>query len=336
MSRHHRLVYNSKLDSPYINDTWVKPDRLKNPYQLNNVAPSTGWAPLFPNPRSNMTEKTGDVRYLVFDIESISDGALISQIKYPGDDLTPEAAVDRYRQERMEKYGAEFIPHTYHLPVSIVVAKIGADFRLLDLVALDEPTFRPHVMTENFWRGWQSYHQPTLVTFNGRGYDVPVLELAAFRFGIPIPAWFNLSAKAYEQCRNRFNQSAHLDLQDVLTNFGATRFAGGLHLVANLLGKPGKMNIAGHMVQDLYQEGQVQRIADYCRCDVLDTYFVFLRTAVMMGKLDLQQEQALVDETRVWLQQRDDSDIYGEYLDSWGEWMNPLAASRRFDWQRRD
>ena len=276
------------------------------------------------NKNIGMTESSEKVRYLIFDIESAADGELISQIKYPGDTLSPEEAVERYRAERMEKYGIEFIPHTYHIPISIVVGKVDKHFRLFDLVALDEPEFRPHVITENFWRGWQGYNMPTLVTFNGRTYDVPVLELAAFRFGISVPAWFNLAEKSYEQCRNRYNIGAHLDLQDILTNFGATRFAGGLHLVANLLGKPGKMDIAGHMVQDLYNEGQIERITDYCRCDVLDTYFVFLRTAVMMGKLSLDAEQKIVEETRQWLiEQNNESSICSDYISSWGEWSNP-------------
>ena len=54
---------------------------------------------------------------------------------------------------------------------------------------------------------------------------------------------------------------------------------GGLNLVANLLGKPGKMDVQGDMVQDMYNAGRLADINDYCRCDVLDTYFVFLRTA---------------------------------------------------------
>ena len=58
---------------------------------------------------------------------------------------------------------------------------------MLDLVALDEPQFRPHVITEHFWRGWESYQRPTLVSFNGRTFDIPLLELAAFRYGVSLP-----------------------------------------------------------------------------------------------------------------------------------------------------
>src|SRR5204862_4151890 len=131
------------------------------------------------------------------------------------------------------KFGSDFIPYTYQMPLSIAVAKIDKDFRLLDLVTLDEPLYRSHVMTEHFWRGWEKYKRPTLVSFNGRTFDIPLLELAAFRFGLPIPTWFALNAKSFDQPRNRFNLEAHIDLQEVLTNFGSSRFNGGLNLASN-------------------------------------------------------------------------------------------------------
>jgi predicted PolB exonuclease-like 3'-5' exonuclease len=268
------------------------------------------------------------VRYLVFDIESVADGSLVSKLRYPTEGLSPADAVRRYRDELIAKYETDFIPYTFQVPASVVVAKAAADFRLIDIVALDEPQFRPHVITENFWRGWDAYRRPTLVSFNGRTFDLPLLELAAFRYGISVPAWFNTSAKTYEQPRNRYNVDAHLDLHDVLTNFGASRFAGGLNLVANLIGKPGKMDVQGYMVQDLWNDGKLAQINDYCRCDVLDTYFVFLRAMVIMGQLKLSDEQRIVQEAKEWLEQRSSGcGAYAAYLDRWGAWMNPWQAA---------
>ena len=90
------------------------------------------------------------VRYLVFDIESIADGDLVSRLRYPGRDLSAEAAVALYRSELMEKHDSDFIPYTFQIPLSIAIAKVAADFRLIDLVALDEPQYRPHMITERF------------------------------------------------------------------------------------------------------------------------------------------------------------------------------------------
>lgn len=266
------------------------------------------------------------VKYLVFDIESAADGALVSKVRHPGEDVSPADAIQQFRAHLMAKYDSDFIPYTFQIPVSVVVAKIAADYRLIDLVALDEPQYRSHILTANFWKGWEAYRRPTLVSFNGRSFDVPLLELAAFRYGINLQGWFNLQGKSYEQPRNRYNTEAHLDLHDVLTNFGAARFQGGLNLAASILGKPGKMDVQGHMVQDLYDAGKLAEISDYCRCDVLDTYFIFLRTSVMLGHLKIETEQKIVEETREWLEGHAVTiPIFRRYLDSWGKWDNPWA-----------
>ncbi len=269
-----------------------------------------------------------DVRYLVFDIESVADADLVAKLRYANQAVEPAEAVRRYRQELMEKYETDFIPYTFQIPISVAVGKVGGDFRLIDLVVLDEPEFRPHVMTENFWRGWEKYRRPTLVSFNGRGFDLPLLELAAFRYGLSLPGWFRAGGKTFDQPRSRYNVQSHVDLCELLTNFGSTRFNGGLNLAANILGKPGKMDVEGHMVQDLYDAGRLAEINDYCRCDVLDTYFVFLRTRVLLGQLPLETEQAIVAETKDWLAQKSgDVDAYRLYLDRWGDWPNPWQAA---------
>ncbi len=272
-----------------------------------------------------MAEQT--VRYFVFDIESVADGSLVSKIRYPGEGLSGDDAIRRYRDELIEKYETDFIPYTFQIPVSVAIAKIAEDFSLIDLVTLDEPEYRSHVITENFWRGWEAYRRPTFVSFNGRTFDLPLMELAAFRYGVNLGKWMNLQAKSWEQMRNRYNTHAHLDLYDVLTNYGASRFNGGLNLAANVLGKPGKMEVQGYMVQDMFAEGKLAEINDYCRCDVLDTYFVFLRVQVLLGGLTLDREQQLIAETKQWLEARaDDCGAYQSYLADWGDWTNPWSS----------
>ena len=264
------------------------------------------------------------IRYLVFDTESVADAQLVAKLHYAGQSLTPAEAVRRYRDELMEKYESDFIPYSFQLPISVAVGKVTADFRLEDVVVLDEPQFRPHVITENFWRGWEKYRRPTLVSFNGRGFDLPLLELAAFRYGISVPGWFQTAGKSFDQPRNRYNTAAHIDLCELLTNFGSTRMTGGLNLVANLLGKPGKMDVQGDMVQDMFDAGRLADINNYCRCDVLDTYFVFLRTRVLLGQLELAAEQKIIAETKSWLESKaPEAPAFRLYLDHWGDWPNP-------------
>jgi 3'-5' exonuclease len=269
------------------------------------------------------------VRYLVFDTESVADAQLVAKLRYAREGLSPAEAVRRYRDELMEKYESDFVPYSFQVPIAVVVGKVTANFALEDVVVLDEPQYRPHVITKNFWRGWEVYNRPTLVSFNGRGFDVPLLELAAFRFGVSVPGWFQ-GGKGMDQPRSRFNAAAHLDLYELLTNFGATRFTGGLNLAANILGKPGKMDVQGDMVQDMYDAGRLAEINDYCRCDVLDTYFVFLRTRVLCGQLTLEAEHHLIGQTKQWLESKaEGSPAYRTYLDHWGDWKNPWEGGEK-------
>jgi predicted PolB exonuclease-like 3'-5' exonuclease len=218
----------------------------------------------------------------------------------------------------LSESGRDFIPFTYHLPIALVIAKIREDFSLIEIVSLDEPQHRSEVIAKQFWVGWERYGRPTWVTFNGRSFDIPLMEMAAYRFGISVPTWFNLYERAYSQNRNRYNLDAHVDLHEVLTNYGSTWFRGGLNLAAALLNKPGKIDVQGDMVLEMYRDGKLTEISEYCRCDVLDTYFVFLRLQVMMGRLSIEKEQALIAATRTLLEQQAAAHIgYQRYLEAW-------------------
>jgi hypothetical protein len=272
-----------------------------------------------------MKSDPAEVAYLVFDIETVADGELIAAIRYPGQGLMPQDAIARYRCELLEDTGKDVIPPTFMLPISVAVAKVARDFRLLDVAVLDEPKFRPHVIARGFWNGWRHYGRPVLVTFNGRGYDLPVLEFAAYRFGLALPDWFNVGAPSYEQCRHRYNSQAHIDLLDLFSNFGAVRVSGGLNLLARLVGKPGKTAVDGSQVQDMFDAGKAAEINDYCRCDVLDTYFVFLRSRVLLGKLPLEQEQQQVEAAKAWIAERAATvRAFDHYMSHWGDWSAPL------------
>lgn len=271
-----------------------------------------------------MAKVEEDVKYIVFDIETIVDGDLIQKVIYPDEALTATAARKKYAAERQATTGSDFIPITYHVPVSISVAKIDADFSLIDLKSLDEEESRPHKMTHDFWHGWKQYICPCFVTFNGRGFDLPVMELAAYRYGVNIKRWLSPGSKLYEQPRYRYNDGGHIDLHELLTNFGAGRFHGGLNLAATILGKPGKMDMKGGQVQQCHDEGLLEQIHGYCRCDVLDTYFVFLRTRVMTGEISLERESEIVANTKQWLEAKQ-ATLPGlsTYLEHWGDWFNP-------------
>ena len=269
------------------------------------------------------SSKQPRAEYFIFDIESVADADLVSKVHYAGKVL-PEEAVRKYRDELMATKGSDFIPYTFQMPVAVSVAKVTKEFEIFDLISLSEPKLARHEICKRFWQGWTAYNQPTLVSFNGRGFDIPLLEHTAFRYGISIPDWFAIATKSFDQPRNRYNTKAHLDLCDILTNFGATKINGGLNLLATLLGKPGKIDVEGNQVQDLYDQGGIDKISTYCQCDVLDTYFVFLRTMVLIGQIHLKDEQEIVRKAKSWIESRtDENEACRHYLNHWGDWQNP-------------
>jgi len=275
-----------------------------------------------PQEKANKTAPDiGDVKYLVFDIESVPDAKLIKKVKYPELDIDEPGAVTMFQDEILANTGGttNFIPVTFQYPLCICIAKVRDDYTIADITSLDEPKFRPSEMTGLFWRGVEKqYGNASLVTFNGRGFDVPLMELMAFRYGI------SASRHLKDKFGTRFRfGTKHIDLHDWLSNFNSIRMTGGLNLLAKVLGKPGKMETKGDEVYGLYLKGEMKKINDYCFHDVLDTYFVFLRTRVMLGELAIGREQELVKTAKSFIEEKS-STIEGlkSYLDNWGDW-NP-------------
>ena len=260
-----------------------------------------------------------DVKYLVFDIESVPDVELIKKVKYPGLQIDDQAAVVRFQEEILTNSGGltTFIPVTFQYPVSICVLKVRKDFTIVDLVSLDEPLFRPREMVRLFWLGNEKlYGNATLITFNGRGFDIPLLELMAFRYGLTVQRHF----KDKYAARYRFG-TKHIDLHDWLSNYNAVRLHGGLNLLAKVLGKPGKMETKGEEVYDMFLRGQLKEINEYCTHDVLDTYFVFLRNRVLLGELTIEREQEIVQLAKMFLSENSEKiPAFKVYLDNWGDW----------------
>ncbi len=249
--------------------------------------------------------------YLVVDCESVPDGNLLAAVKYAGRGYSPEEAIARAQEEAREQNwnGSSFVPVTFHVPISVCMLRVAADYSLINFKCLDAPQFRPREIVNQFWFG-ATHYNAKLVTFNGRGFDLPLLELAAFRYGI--------SAREHYLARDRYR--GPIDLMDWFTNFGACRLSGGLNLLAKLLGKPGKMDITGEQVYGLYREGKLQEINDYCLCDTLDTYFVFLRTRLMTGEITAEQEAELIDHAQVILRDKStDFPVLHRYLSHWTE-----------------
>jgi predicted PolB exonuclease-like 3'-5' exonuclease len=91
--------------------------------------------------------------------------------------------------------------------------------------------------------------------------------------------------------RYRFSDEGHMDLADVLTDYGASRMP-SLTALAQLVGMPGKMDVDGSQVESMFAHGRYTEIRDYCLHDVVQTAFVFLRTELLRGRLTQDQYRA--------------------------------------------
>lgn len=133
--------------------------------------------------------------------------------------------------------------------------------------------------------GWNDFvrrEQPTVVSWRGRWFDVPVLGLRALRHGIS-QSW------ADDGYRKRYSDH-HVDLFDVLTEYGAVPQTGmKLSTMSEIMGLPGKTDVDGSKVNAMYQRGEIAKIEAYCASDAARTAFLLLRYRLMRGWISVEQ-----------------------------------------------
>jgi predicted PolB exonuclease-like 3'-5' exonuclease len=127
---------------------------------------------------------------------------------------------------------------------------------------------------------WLDKTKPTVVTWNGRGFDMPVITSRALRHGISMPWWFH-----DRNTRYRYSTDGHFDLMDFLADFGATKNA-RLDVYARLVGFPGKVGVDGSQVLPMIHAGKLEEVGSYCLCDVAQTAAIFLRVELLRGTYD--------------------------------------------------
>jgi len=140
----------------------------------------------------------------------------------------------------------------------------------------DTSTERSRV--EGFIKFFRNNGLPTLVTFNGRRFDIPCLWMRAMSFGLPLPEVF-----AFEFA-NRYKPWSNFDLQDLMNNYGSAS-VGGVQQVCGAIGLPGKIGIEGSQVDGLFQVGEYQKIHSYVQCDVIEEALILLRYLHVRGDM---------------------------------------------------
>tara|TARA_B100000676_G_C18053801_1_gene832966 strand:- start:1755 stop:2318 length:564 start_codon:yes stop_codon:yes gene_type:complete len=176
-------------------------------------------------------------------------------------------------------------------------------------------------LIQRFYTGIERY-TPTLVSWNGTGFDLPVLHYRALKHGIVASQYWDSGDRRqdfkYNNYVNRYHQR-HLDVMDILSLYQA-RASVKLDQMAVMLGYPGKMGMAGDKVYEAYADNRLKDIRDYCETDVLNTYLVFLRFQMMRGLLtpeDLAAEEQLLQEMLAHESEQPENDHLAEFLDTW-------------------
>lgn len=249
-----------------------------------------------------------------FDIETVPD-VEFGRRMWDLDGLSDEDVGTAMTFRQQQKTGSDFLPLHQHRIVAISVALRTKDtFRVWSLGEEDSDEAE---LVQRFFAGIDRY-TPDLVSWNGSGFDLPVLHYRALKHGVQAARYWEIGDSDREFRFNNYQSRfhwRHVDLMDVLAGF-QMRGRASLDQMAVLLGYPGKLGMSGDKVWDRYLAGGIRDIRDYCETDVINTWLVYLRFEAMRGNLDqadLERELALVRSTLEALNQ----DHLNEFLDAW-------------------
>ncbi len=239
---------------------------------------------------------------LVFDIETVPDLESARRL-FDLQDL-PEREVIAFLKEKK----GEFLPPHWHRIVAIAVLYRGAGREgkeVLTLRALGQPDDPEKELIASFFKIIDRY-TPVLVSWNGSGFDLPVLHYRALLYAIPAPRYWEVGDGDATFRSNHYlgrYHWRHIDLMDVLSGYQPRGWA-PLDEVARMAGLPGKLGLSGEEVCLSWLEGEIEKIRNYCEIDVLNTYLLYLRFEKMRGRLRGERfEQAIRQLDRMLLEE---------------------------------
>lgn len=231
---------------------------------------------------------------LIFDIETVPDFEAARRV-FGFEDLSDADVLQAMNLKRRIESGGEFQKHYLHKIVAI--SAILKTDQMLKIWSLGDEKSDEKTLIERFFDGVERF-QPTLVSWNGGGFDLPVLHYRALLHGVTARNYWDMGDFNRDRKWNNYisrYQFAHIDLMDVMAGY-QPRAVAKLDEIALLLGLPGKMGLSGAGVLDQYLAGDIKGIRDYCELDVINTYLVYLRFQLMRGWLTPPQYQAACDE----------------------------------------
>jgi predicted PolB exonuclease-like 3'-5' exonuclease len=257
---------------------------------------------------------------LVFDIETVPDVEGLRRLHGLDGTLPDRDVAEMAFQLRRQKNGTDFLQLHLQRVVAISCALRDRDtFRVWSLGGESEGE-----LIQRFYDGIEKY-TPQLVSWNGSGFDLPVLNYRALVHSVRAPRFWDMGDDDREFRYNNYISRYHMrhcDLMDILALY-QPRANAPLDEIAQLLGLPGKLGMDGSQVWGAYQEGRLEEIRNYCETDVVNTYLVFLRFQLMRGVVGEEEYRGLCAAVRSALE-KSPGPQWPEFLQRWRE---PAAAA---------
>ncbi len=219
---------------------------------------------------------------LVFDIETVPDVEGLRRLRGVDAAVSDKEVAEMAFQLRRQATGNDFLPLHLHRVIAISCALRDRDsFRVWSLGTGGESEGE---LIQRFFDGIDKY-TPQLVSWNGGGFDLPVLHYRGLLNSVGARRYWDLGEEDRDFKWNNYisrYHSRHLDLMDLLALY-QPRANAPLGDLAQLMGLPGKLGMDGAGVWDAYQAGRIAEIRQYCETDVVNTYLIYLRFQMMRG-----------------------------------------------------
>ena len=260
---------------------------------------------------------------LCFDIETVPDVAGLRRLQGSPASMDDGAVAKAAFDKRIEQTGRDFLP--LHLQRVVAIACLfrdddGVRVRSLGSVNDDEAK-----LVHDFFRIIERY-TPQIVSWNGSGFDLPVLHYRALVHRVSASRYWELGDEDRDFKWNNYisrYHTRHLDLMDLLALYSG-RANAPLDELAKLCGFPGKLGMDGAQVWPAYQAGQLPQIRAYCETDVVNTFLMYLRFNLLRGYLTGEQYDQEVALVRATIRTHSDQQHWAEYLAAWD---GPAAAA---------
>jgi predicted PolB exonuclease-like 3'-5' exonuclease len=259
---------------------------------------------------------------LAFDIETISDVAGLRLLRGADATLSDAEVYAAEIADRAARNKGDFMPlYLQRVLVISCVFRSSQGLVVRSFVDLERDGRSEEAAVIQSFFDRVDTHRPQLVSWNGGGFDLPVLQQRGLRHGVVAGRYWDMGQDEDSDRDHRYNNYIsryhlrHIDLMDLLAMY-QSRANAPLDAMAKLSGFPGKLGMDGSQVYGAYLEGRRDEIRRYCETDVVNTYLLFQRFRLMRGEVDAGEyarELSLVRERLAAI----DAPHWREFLAAW-------------------